>query len=46
MKQTKHMIEIESKQNLAGKPHLINHLNRIVSHPRIRKCSLIPINNY
>ena len=35
MKQPKHLVEIKLNRILASKPHLINHLNRNISHPLI-----------
>ena len=42
IKQPKHMVEIKLNQILARNPHLINSLDRRVSHPFIRKYSHIP----
>ena len=42
IKQPKHMVEIKLNQILARNPHLINSLDRRVSHPLITKYSHIP----
>ena len=41
-----HKVERKLKMIMSGKPHLINALDRGVSHPLLRKVSLIPFNKY